>query len=91
MTRAAFGDADDCFISNFFPIARGMTAVSVGSGVLFGETQTWKTSETKSGPSCEITRRIFTSLGLLGSMTAGLRDRKVRLFFSTSDTEPGHF
>ena len=65
-------------------------AVSVGSGALFGATQTGKISETKSGASWEMTRRIFISLGLLGSMTAEPRDRKARLF-STSKTEPDNF
>ena len=66
------------------------TSGRVGSGGWFGETQTWKTSETKSVACCEMTRRVFTSVGLLGSMTAGLRDRKARLF-SRPETEPENF
>jgi hypothetical protein len=69
---------------------KGQT-VSVGSGDLFGTTQTRKVSEMKSVSFWEITRRIFSSLERLRSMTTEYGDRKARLFFSTSDTEADNF
>jgi hypothetical protein len=77
-------------MSDTTDLAGIMAGRGVGSGDLFGGTQTWKISETRSVASCEMTRRIFTSVGLLGSMTAGLRDRKARLF-STSETASDNF
>jgi len=47
MTRAEFGSALHRFNSVAREIARGMTDVGVGSGALFGETQTSPTAETK--------------------------------------------
>ena len=36
-----------------------MTAPGVGSSVLFGETQTWKNSESKCVPTGKVARREF--------------------------------
>ncbi len=57
-----------------------MTVQDVGSGVLFGETQRWKTSGMKSVTfTVKFLNAPFISLGLRGSMISEHRDRKVRL------------
>jgi len=78
MTRAGFGSAIHRFDSVSREVARGMTDVGVGSGVLFGETQTWNASKPKSVLSCEMTRRVFISLGKQEAPTSRRRDRMLR-------------
>jgi len=79
MTRAGFGSALHRFDSATREIARGMTDVGVGSGVLFGETHTSNTSEPKSVLSCEIARRVLISLGKQEPGISGRRDRMLKL------------
>ena len=63
------------FTSETLSVARGVTAPSLGSGALLGETQRWKIPGSKGVLFCDITRRIFISLGKQGETLSGNRDR----------------